>query len=241
MPVVIRARAAPIDTPMTSIPSDIALRSVPGHPIGLMAPPGPPEIGAAFDRSVALVLGVNTYAHGLPSLQTPVSDAEAVGALLAEDHHFTQVLLRNGEVTRDRLRALLDSKLREPLGRPLGERDRLLLYFAGHGLSVPSQHGPEGYLLLADAQPGDPATFFSMAELRKLISALHCRHVLIVLDCCFAGTFRWASKSANRDVGGPIYRETFDRFVAQRAWQVLVSASHDQTAHDASGAPPLRS
>lgn len=218
-------------------PNATLLRASP-YPIDLATPLGPQTVSAAFDRSIALVLGVNAYPPGLPPLQTAVSDAEAVGSLLAEQHGFTQVLLRNGEVTRDRLRALFETKLRDQVGRALGERDRLLLYFAGHGLSVPSQHGPEGYLLLADAQPGDTATFLAMAELRKLISSLRCRHVLIVLDCCFAGTFRWAGKSADRDVGTPIYRETLDRFVAHRAWQVLVSASHDQTAQDAGSSNP---
>jgi hypothetical protein len=65
-----------------------------------------------------------------------------------------------------------------------------------------------------------------------MISALPCRHVLIILDCCFAGTFRWAGRRDDR--GGPsrVYRETLERFVHHRAWQVLVSASHDQTALD---------
>lgn len=118
------------------------------------------------------------------------------------------------------------------LGRALGERDRLLLYFAGHGLSRPSEQGPEGHLLLADARPDDTSTFLEMAELWRLIGALPCRHVLIVLDCCFAGTFRWAGRRAARNLVAPIYQETLDRFVHHQAWQVLVSASHDQTALD---------
>ncbi|HEX3481689.1 MAG TPA: caspase family protein, partial [Kofleriaceae bacterium] len=192
----------------------------------------PRGVQDAFDRSVAIVMGVNTYQRGLPQLRTAVSDAEAIGALLAEQQGFTQVLLRDGEVTRDRVRSLLSTKLHAELGREIGERDRLLLYFAGHGLSLPSEYGPEGHLLLADAQPDDSSTFLAMAELRKLISATRCRHVLVVLDCCFAGTFRWAGRRADRDVGTPVYRETLERFVQHRAWQVLVSASHDQTAQD---------
>jgi uncharacterized caspase-like protein len=152
----------------------------------------------AFDRSVALVMGVNAYQRGIPPLRTAVPDAEAIGTLLEVEHGFTKILLRDGEVTRERVRSLLSTKLRDELGSELGERDRLLLYFAGHGLSLPSEHGPEGQLLLADTDAGDRHTLFAMAELRRLVSALGCRHVLIVLDCCFAGTFRWAGQRGDR-------------------------------------------
>jgi hypothetical protein len=186
-----------------------------------------------FGCSLALVMGVNAYARGIPGLRTAVPDAEAITSLLEVEHGFTGILLRDGEVTRERLRDLLARKLRGELT----ERDRLLVYFAGHGLSLPSEHGPEGCLLLADADPGDPSTFLAMSELRKLVSALPCRHVLIVLDCCFAGTFRWAGDRIDRHAGGPAYRETLDRFVKHRAWQVLVSAGHDQTALDTIATP----
>ena len=193
----------------------------------------------AFDRSVALVLGVNAYRHGIPQLKTAVPDAEAVGALLEAHHGFTTLLRCDAEVTSERVRSILQRGFRDELRGALTERDRLLIYFAGHGLSLPSEHGPEGQLLLADADPADPRSFLAMSELRQLIGALPCRHVLIVLDCCFAGTFRWAGKPGDREVSAPAYRETLERFVHHRAWQVLVSASHDQTAADAvSMCPP---
>ncbi|HEX7838033.1 MAG TPA: caspase family protein, partial [Kofleriaceae bacterium] len=118
------------------------------------------------------------------------------------------------------------------IGGELTERDRLLVYFAGHGVSLPSERGPEGWLLLADADAADQRSFFAMRELRTLISALPCRHVMIILDCCFAGTFRWAGPRGERDASTRVYRESLDRFVRHRAWQVLVSAGHDQAALD---------
>ena len=196
------------------------------------------HVHQAFDRSVAFVVGINAYGAGIPTLKTAVPDAEAIGALLEGEHSFTKILLTNREATGDRIRSALGSGLRHELGTELRERDRLLVYFAGHGLSVPSEYGPEGQLLLADADPGDPSTYFAMSELRRLLSALPCRHVLVVLDCCFAGTFRWAGNRVDRQVSARAYRETLDRFVKHRAWQVLVSASHDQTALDAMPPPP---
>jgi YD repeat-containing protein len=195
----------------------------------------------AFERSIAVVLGVNAYGHGIPGLKTAVPDAEAIGALLEAQHGFELMLRRDAEVRGKHVRALFQG-LRDQLTEheerraldPSIKPVRLLVYFAGHGLSLPSEQGPEGYLLFADADPADSRTFFAMSELRALVSALPCRHVLIVLDCCFAGTFRWAGNHRERsDIGTPAYRETLERFVNHRAWQVLVSASHDQTALDA--------
>ena len=53
-----------------------------------------------------------------------------------------------------------------------------------------------------------------MAAVLPLL-ALPCRHLLLILDCCFAGAFKWASQT--RDIGAlipkVIYRERFDRFI----------------------------
>src|SRR6185295_2482749 len=181
------------------------------------------HVREAFDRSVALVLGINRYRRGIPPLKTAVPDARAIAAALEGQHGFRTMLRCDGDVACASLRHTLRTGLRDELGSELTARDRLLLYFAGHGLSRPSEHGPEGQLLLADADPADPQTFYPMSELRSLIGALPCRHVLIVLDCCFAGTFRWAGRSVDRRVDAPAYRETLDRFVGFPAWQVLVS------------------
>jgi hypothetical protein len=56
--------------------------------------------------------------------------------------------------------------------------------------------------------------------------------LLIILDCCFAGTFRWAGR--NREVvrSQKVYRERDARFIAGCAQQVITSAAHDEKAAD---------
>lgn len=197
----------------------------------------PRNVVEAFDRSVALVLGVDEYQHGVPRLTTAARDASAVASLLAAQHGFTTLVLLDDDVTSGRVRAHLQDGFQHHLGDAITERDRLLIYFAGHGVALPHEGGPEGYLLLSDSVPAEPRSFLAMAELRALVGALPCRHVLIILDCCFAGTFRWAGARRERPAIMPAFRETLARFVSHRAWQVLVSASHDQTAADELAAP----
>ena len=122
------------------------------------------------------------------------------------------------------------------------EKDCLLIYFAGHGIAKqasfdetkpgsPETEGPVGYLIPQDARPEDEGTFLPMQEMQKALEKLPCRHFLLILDCCFAGAFRWTS---TRDLVVPerMYYERFLRFQSQPAWQVLTSASYDQKALD---------
>ena len=112
--------------------------------------------------------------------------------------------------------------------------DRVVFYFAGHGIAADGDDGPAGYLVPADADPTDLKTLVPMAELQAALQALPCRHLLLILDCCFSGAFQWASRT--RAIGSlmpkRIYKERFDRFVFDRAWQVITSAAYDQKALD---------
>jgi hypothetical protein len=73
-----------------------------------------------------------------------------------------------------------------------------------------------------------------MSEVNKALLQLPCRHFLGILDCCFAGAFRWSSLRKAIPVElVTIHKERYDRFIQDPAWQVLTSASHDQTALDA--------
>ena len=69
------------------------------------------------------------------------------------------------------------------------------IYFAGHGLAeetAAEDGGPQGLLLPQDASRDDPATLLPMVEIEGLLSRLPCQHLLLLLDCCFAGAFRWS-------------------------------------------------
>ena len=52
---------------------------------------------------------------------------------------------------------------------------------------------PKGFLVPQDADPADRDTLLPMTDLHAWLTALHCRHMLAILDCCFAGAFRWAA------------------------------------------------
>ncbi len=181
-----------------------------------------------FQNNIAIVIGINAYIHGIPPLRTAVNDATRLAQILKDDHGFEVQLLTDAEATR----AKLLERLQADLPQEIGAKDRLFFYFAGHGIALDGDNGPEGYLIPQDAELRDRESFVSMQEVHAALEVLPCRHALIILDCCFAGAFRWSSTRALSPVLEVIHRERYDRFIQDPAWQVITSASYDQKALD---------
>jgi len=187
-----------------------------------------------FRRNLALLIAVNDYGEGIPALQTPVRDAIAVGEMLEFQHGFELILRLQADATKTEALKLLQG-----LKFSLSAEDRLFVYFAGHGVALEGIDGPAGFFLLADARRGDNATYLPMAEFQSALERLPCRHVLTILDCCFAGAFRWSSYRNLELAPENIHRERYEWFVRDPAWQVIASAAHDEKALDVVAGEPL--
>ena len=180
-----------------------------------------------FTQSTALLIGVNSYSGGLPPLRTPTSDAADLAELLRTRLGFDTSILLDAAATRA---TILDG-IRAIVGK-LTESDRMLFYFAGHGFAYDLGDGPRGFLAPRDAMLGDHKSYLAMSDVYAELAAARCRHLLVILDCCFAGAFRWGS---TRDVNMPpvcLYQQRFARYVERPARQLLVSADYDERARD---------
>jgi WD40 repeat protein len=185
---------------------------------------------ASFERSLAVVIGIDSYSHGIPPLHNAVRDATAVADAL-ERQGFEVLRLLDSQASLQALSELLSKHL--PSLQP--RLDRLLIYFAGHGLAhTDQQHQLSGFLLPSDAHRDVPSSYWPMASLREALRQLPCRHLLLILDCCFAGAFPHA---AVRDLrpppsSTPLYLERFRHFSSHRSFQLLLSTAHDELASD---------
>lgn len=188
-----------------------------------------------FTRSLAVVIGVDKYQNGVPPLRTAVSDAAELARSLEREHGYEVWLLTDEAAGLASLSHLINQKLPAAIGLA----DRLLFYFAGHGIATDGDDGPVGYLIPQDASRDDPSTFLEMAELQAAISRLGCRHLLVLLDCCFAGAFRWSSTRHFRPLPALIHRERYERYLVDEAWQVITSAAHNQEARDVVAGSPI--
>ena len=213
-------------------PPGTAAAEAPARPASPHPPAQGGEAGALpvldFAKHHAFIVGIDRYAH-VSQLKTAVADATRLAQVLREQQQFTvhpPLLDADGQA----LRQLLQHTMKAAVG----PRDRVLFYFAGHGIADDGDDGPEGHLVPADGRPGDLASFVPMSELRQALQALPCRHLLLIMDCCFSGAFKWTS--GTRALGSlmprRIYKDRFDRFVADPAWQVITSAAADQLALD---------
>ena len=186
------------------------------------------SVASPFRHSIAVVIGIDQYGQGIPPLRTAVNDARRVGEILGAHHGYEVIALLDADATR----AAIVTLLKETLPARVGPDDRVCLYFAGHGVAVDGQDGPNGYLLPADASRADDASFLHMPLVHDAIVALPCRHMLVILDSCFAGAFRWSGTRSVSALPAVIHQERYERFVRDPAWQVITSAAQDQEALD---------
>lgn len=181
-----------------------------------------------FNQSIAVIIGIDNYRNGITTLQTAVHDATTVGRILEEKHGYSPILLLcNEEATKEGIEDCLSE-----LPDLVGEHDRLLFYFAGHGIAVNDEKKPTGYLIPQDAKRNETCSYLSMQCVHDALVRLNCRHMLAILDCCFAGSFRWVSTREVVDAPEKIFYERYHKYIDTPAWQVLTSSAHNQKAQD---------
>jgi WD40 repeat protein/energy-coupling factor transporter ATP-binding protein EcfA2 len=198
---------------------------------------------ADIKRSFAVIVGVNKYINGIPELKTAVNDAQKIAQTLETKYEYQVLQLLDTAATHSHLEDLFAAFERKKLPLADGngsktiqlqETDRVLFYFAGHGIALDAldnPDGPAGFIVPQDAKMDNNGSLLPMKRMHDALLKLPCRHLLIILDCCFAGAFRWAG---NRDAvrKDKVYRERYERFIAGCAQQVITSAGDDEKAAD---------
>ena len=186
------------------------------------------NIQLPFITSHAFIIGINDYKQ-VSRLTTAVNDANALAEQLEKNHGY-QV---HGPLL-NATKADILQLLKEDFSKLVQAKDRVLFYFAGHGIALNSDDNPKGYLVPADAQPGDADSLISMDLLHEKITALPCQHGMLIMDCCFAGAFKWSTgfRDVVFDLPGIIYEERFYQYAQDPAWQVITSSASDQKAVD---------
>jgi uncharacterized caspase-like protein len=142
-----------------------------------------------YEESHALVIGMIKYQSGWRPLPGVESDVVAIGDLL-KAHGFTV------RVERDLTRDAFDRTLRQFIAaHGMQLRNRLLIYFAGHGHTQTASDGRQfGYIVPVDAPSPlkDPTGFrsraISMDQIEVYAREIESRHAMMVFDSCFSGT-----------------------------------------------------
>ncbi|MDJ0596808.1 MAG: caspase family protein [Pleurocapsa sp. MO_226.B13] len=197
---------------------------------------------AKINRSLAIIIGIDEYKNIL-QLHNARSDADQLANVLERIYGYKVLLLLDKGANKaelDKLVANLQNKTITFDGKDIkvNKSDRVLFYFAGHGFAEEAQDSeagqPAGYFMPQDAQERDKNTWLSMHEVYEAFSALDCHHLLMILDCCFAGRISWVGQGRNAARSRKLYRQSYDRFIKHRTEQIITSAAHDEEAQDLS-------
>lgn len=182
-----------------------------------------------FSQKLAVIIGINEYDPGIPKLSTARFDAERLKNILEQKYSYEVKSFLDKQATYDNIRHYLKQELPEKIKEP--EKVRLLFYFAGHGSPPEGEAGEAGYLLPQEAKIGKQDKWLSMKAIHDALIKLNCHHLLIILDCCYAGAFRFGT----RDIGvmpEDISKERYQHYIDYKAGQVIASTAHNKEAID---------
>lgn len=202
----------------------------------VLRPRTPSRIVQDVRPPLAVVIGIARHAQSRLTLQTPVNDARTLATVLSRWHGYEVWLRTDEDASLAALRSLLTEELPEAVSserkdEAKQEGRRVLFYFAGHGISAQGLEGPDGHLVPYDADD-TLDSLLPMAELNTELQALPCRHLLLILDCCFAGAFRWSGRREAVFTAPALYEERYQLYLRTSAWQFIASAAYDERAMD---------
>jgi formylglycine-generating enzyme len=160
-----------------------------------------------YQKSWALLIGINKYPE-LPSqyqLSYAVNDVNDMKKVLLEQYQFPAdniITLTDKQATKQKINDAMGQLTDKNKIKP---DDRVLVYFSGHGQTVPLQNSGEmGYLLPYDAKvdindASNPSSYYTtcigMDELRRLSQIIPAKHVLFLVDTCYSGLAINSSRS----------------------------------------------
>lgn len=216
----------------------------------------PEAPGPTYEKSFALCIGVNDYVNLPASAQLRYANADAteVAQVLTQSYGFSKDrvwTLVGPQATRDaiakRLESLYDSSV-------VGPNDRVLIFFAGHGVQAKLENGRQvAFLVPSGAKIAWPdesrpdvlarecidmsGWFESLAKFGKA------KHVLLMADACFSGNFiQPAGAFQISDLRLPVQADNgsstgssqaqIAAFLRNKSREILTSGIKDQVAQE---------
>nr|HPO07677.1 caspase family protein [bacterium] len=145
-----------------------------------------------YESSWALIIGIDKYRNWTP-LTNAVRDATGMRELLETTYKFPKeqiIEVCDDAATREGIMAGLN-KISQA-----AEGSRVVIFYAGHGQTLSSRKGDQGFLVPVDGafvpvsehptleQIG---TWISMEDLSRQLGFFNAKHVLLVVDACYSG------------------------------------------------------
>jgi len=191
--------------------------------VQLIEEPAPAD-SASLGQSYALVIGIEAYPSARwPRLNYPRKDAAGMAEYLRGQGFAEVRTLLDEEATK----TAIIHEMQNGLAPRLGENDRVLVFFAGHGYTERLGDRDWGYIVPYDGTDNS-ATYVSMEEIQTLSEKMgKARQQLFVLDACYGGLL--AMRGSGVDPATPNYIREITRRPSR---QILTAGGKDQQVLD---------
>ncbi len=133
-------------------------------------------------KDYALLIATNDYDEW-DHLTNPLFDATTLAVTLKSVYGFDTTVVANPTLEG------LVLKLRDFRKLEYSDEDQLFIFIAGHGFYDPDMK--DGYLVAKDSRKKDEArrSYLGYSELVNGLDNIPCKHIFVVLDACFGGSF----------------------------------------------------
>ena len=144
--------------------------------------PPPVLTSSLIGKQKALLFATDTY-HSWTDLLNPINDARAIARDLKDLYGFDVEIAENYNKEQVML------KIKEYARQNYETNDQLFIFFAGHGQF--DEVFKEGYVVASDSKFDDESksSYIAHSNLKTYINSIPCRHIFLVMDVCFGGTF----------------------------------------------------
>ena len=173
----------------------------------------------------ALVIGNNDY-QNKEKLEAAVNDANEISKILKEKYNFKVKTLVNADYTK-----IVDSLIEFTKDRKYN--DNLLIYYAGHGELAEDEN--KGYWLPVDAGAEQDSKWISNDIVRNRIKATKAKHVLLVVDSCFAGSISRGGAAVIKNTERLNNINLINRFKMRKTRLVITSGGNEPVVDNDGG------
>jgi len=175
--------------------------------------------------SKLIAVGINEYRHA-DRLRYAVNDARGIAELFGAVG-FETIEVYDQDATRDHVMNLLQSEFLNA-----GENDRIIFFFAGHGIDLMDSDGAnKGYLVPVNGSLKFPDSLIPMDWMQvDLIAskAAGAKHILYILDACSSGIIATRSLIQVDDS----LKSYVSELLKRRARQVITAGTANQQVLD---------
>jgi uncharacterized caspase-like protein len=188
-------------------------------------PPTDPSEENQQPTNYAVLIATDHYTSW-PKLSNPIFDADTIEHKLQDNYGFKVEHLY--DPTRDQLRKKLD----DLHTRPFNDGDQLVIFIAGHGDY--DETNDIGYLVFPETPMDDHEhdREMNLQELRQRVDTIKAKHILLVMDSCFAGSLDPALGGAARGLYDPISLKELRRRSADKTTRYFLTSGGKEYVPD---------